>query len=268
MPEPDLDHLMAVTVAAVRKGGTLIKSHTGRRMAVQFKTSWADLVTEVDKGVEKAIRQEVLAHFPDHGFVGEEEGGGWERPYTWVLDPLDGTTNFAHTLPNFVCSLACYREGAGLTAAVYDPTRDELFTAVRGGGARLNGSRIRVDPAERLQESVIGTNLMWDMRDGRFYRLPGLQELGRSVRAIRSIGAAALELAYVACGRYSGFAQYRLSPWDFAAGALLVAEAGGTVTQLDGTPLDITRPCSVVASNGRIHAQMLRFLQPEEPGRS
>ena len=139
--------------------------------------------------------------------------------------------------------------------------------AVRDGGTYLNGSRVQLDPAERLQESIIGTNLLWDMREGRFPSLPGLQELGRSVRAIRSLGAAALELAYVACGRYSGFAQYRLAPWDFGAGALLVLEAGGAVTQLDGSPLDITRSGSVVASNGRIHGQMLRYLQqgPSQP---
>jgi myo-inositol-1(or 4)-monophosphatase len=239
----------------------MIKSRTGERMTVQYKTSWSDLVTEVDKGVEQAVKSAILSRFPDHGFVGEEGGGGWDREYTWVLDPLDGTTNFAHTLPNFVCSLACYRGQEGQVAAIYDPNRDELFVACRGGGATLNGAPIKVDPAARLRESLIGTNLMWDMRDDRFHNLPGLQELGKNVRGIRSLGAAALELAYVACGRYSGFVQYRLAPWDFGAGALIVAEAGGAVTQLDGSPLDIQTGCSVVASNGRIHQEMLSYLQ-------
>lgn len=256
-----LDQLEEALLEAVRTAGAIIKSHTGRRMTVQYKTSWSDLVTEVDRSVEEAVKQVILNRFPTHGFVGEEGGGGYEREYTWVLDPLDGTTNFAHTLPNFVTSLACYRGQDGLVAAVYDPNRDELFTARRGEGARLNGAPISVDPAERLQESLLGTNLMWDMREDRFFNLPGLQGLSRNVRGIRSLGAAALELAYVACGRYSGFVQYRLAPWDWAAGVLLVTEAGGTASQIDGAPMNIQKPCSVVASNGRIHGEMLRYLQ-------
>lgn len=259
-----LHQLEQTLLEAVRLGGAIMKSWTGQRMTVQYKTSWSDLVTEVDRAVEEAIRKLISQRFPDHGFLGEEGGGGWEQAYTWVLDPLDGTTNFAHTIPNFVCALACYKGQEAQVAAVYDPNRDELFSARRGAGALLNGIRIQVDPAATLHESVIGTNLMWDMRDNRFHNLPGLQELGRQVRGVRSIGAAELELAYVACGRYSGYTQYQLAPWDFGAGALLVAEAGGRVTQLDGSPLDITRPCGVVASNGRIHEEMLKYLHIRE----
>lgn len=256
-----LEQLEQALVEAVRHAGEIIRSQTGQRMTVQFKTSWSDLVTEVDKAVEKAVSAEIKSRFPDHGFLGEEGGGNWDHEYTWVLDPLDGTTNFAHTLPNFVTSLACYRGGEALVAAVYDPNRDELFTARRGGGTKLNGYTVKVDEASTLHEALIGTNLMWDMREDRFYGLPGLQELGKNVRGIRSIGAAALELAYVACGRYSGFVQYKLAPWDFGAGALLVAEAGGRVTQIDGSPVDIEKACSVVATNGAIHDQMLSYLQ-------
>ncbi|MGE5674687.1 MAG: inositol monophosphatase family protein [Mycobacterium leprae] len=259
-----LDQLERALVEAVRAAGEIIHSHTGERMTVQYKTSWSDLVTEVDKAVEQAVRAQILGRFPDHGFVGEEGGGGWEQEFTWVLDPLDGTTNFAHTLPNFCTSLACYRGQEALVGAIYDPNRDELFTARAGGGAYLNGAAIQVDPAAELHDSVIGTNLMWDMREDRFNNLPGLQELGKNVRGIRSIGAAALELAYVAAGRLSGFAQYRLSPWDFGAGVLLVAEAGGKATQIDGTPLDIKHPCSVLATNGRIHQRVLSYLQRAE----
>lgn len=260
-----LQELESAMLSAVRQAGELIRSHTGERMAVQYKTSWADLVTEVDKAVEAAVADCIRSRFPEHGFVGEEQGGGWDREYTWVLDPLDGTTNFASTLPNFVTSLACYRGQEALVAAIFDPNRNELFKATKGGGAYLNGVRIQVDPAAELRESLIGTNLMWDVREGRFYNLPGLQDLGRQVRGIRSLGAAALEMAYVACGRLSGFAQYELSPWDFGAGALLVQEAGGKVTQMNGEPLDIRRRCSVVASNGRIHQAMLRHLQLNKP---
>lgn len=237
-----------------------MRSRTGERMSVQYKTSWSDLLTEVDTAVEQAVRQAIGARFPDHGFVGEEEGGGWEREYTWVLDPVDGTTNFAHTLPNFVCSLACYRGREALVGAVYDPSRDELFTARRGEGAFLNGVQIQVDPAATLKESLIGTNLLWDMREGRMPNLPGIQQLGMQVRGIRSLGAAAMEMAYVACGRLSAYMQWQLSPWDYAAGALLVAEAGGRVSRTDGTPLEITQKGSLLVSNGRIHDAIVACL--------
>jgi myo-inositol-1(or 4)-monophosphatase len=254
------DLLYETLLEAVRTGGQIIKSRTGERMSVKYKTSWSDLVTEVDTAVEQAVRSIVHARFPDHGFLGEEGGGGWEQEYTWVLDPLDGTTNFAHTLPNFVCSLAVYRGREAQAGAVYDPSRDELFTARRGGGAFLNGIAIQVDPAATLHESLIGTNLMWDVREDRALNLPGMIELGKQVRGIRSLGAAALELAYVACGRLSAYMQWRLCPWDYGAGALLVAEAGGRVTRADGAPLDVTQKSSVLASNGRIHDEIVKYL--------
>jgi len=250
-----------VLLEAVRTGGEYIRKHTGEHVNVQFKTSWSDLVTAVDKAVERQIRSIVHSHFPDHGFVGEEGGGGWDREYTWVLDPVDGTNNFVHTLPNYVCSLACYKGTQPLVAAVFDPNRDEMFTARRGGGAYLNGVRIHVDQAAHLHESLICTNLMWDMREDRFRRLPGLQELGRNVRGIRSLGAAALEICYVACGRVSAFIQYQLSPWDYGAAALMVAEAGGRITQMDGSPLDIRCKSSILATNGILHDELVQLLR-------
>jgi myo-inositol-1(or 4)-monophosphatase len=261
-----LNKLEQVLLESVQLAGSQIRLHTGTRMSVTFKTSWTDLVTEVDKAVEQSVRGLIQQHFPDHGFLGEEGGGGFDKPYTWVLDPLDGTTNFAHTLPNFVTSLACYHGQEALVAAVYDANRQELFVAKKGGGATLNGLPIRVDTAQTLQESLIGTNLMWDMREDRYQRLTGIQHLGRYVRGIRSLGAAALELAYVACGRLTGYCQYRLAPWDFAAGALLVQEAGGIVTHFDGRPLDPTRSGTIVASNGLLHEAILAHLIEDTVG--
>lgn len=255
------EEIERVLLEAVRTGGDYIRKHTGEHANVQFKTSWSDLVTVVDKAVERQIRTIVHSHFPDHGFVGEEEGGGWGREYTWVLDPVDGTTNFAHTFPAYVCSLACYKGTDPLVAAVFDPTRNELFTARRGGGAYLNGARIHVDQAATLHESLICTNLLWDTREDRFRRLPGLQELGRNVRGVRSLGAAALEICYVACGRVSAFIQYQLSPWDYGAAALMVTEAGGRITQMDGSPLNIRRKSSILATNGLLHDEILRLLK-------
>lgn len=254
------EQIEGVLLEAVRTGGDYIRKHVGDHTAVQFKTSWSDLVTAVDKTVERQIRSLIQAHFPDHGFLGEEGGGGWDREYTWVLDPVDGTTNFAHTLPNYVCSLACYRGTEPLVAAVFDPNRQELFSARRGGGAYLNGARIHVDQASHLHESLICTNLMWDVREDRFKRLPRLQELGKEVRGIRSLGAAALEMCYVACGRLSAFIQYQLSPWDYGAAALLVTEAGGKITQMDGSPLDIRRKSSILATNSLLHDEISKFL--------
>ncbi|MFZ5827013.1 MAG: inositol monophosphatase family protein [Bacillota bacterium] len=254
------DTIKATLVEAVTAGGAIMRERVGQ-VTVQYKASWSDLVTEVDRAVEESIFAQIRARFPDHGVLGEEGGGSFAREYTWILDPLDGTTNFAHTLPNFVCSLACCHGTELLAGAVYDPSRDELFVAVRGEGATLNGRPVRVDHAATLKESLVSTNLLWDMREDRFYALPGLQDLGRQVRGVRSLGAAALELAYVACGRLSGFAQFKLAPWDYAAGALLVQEAGGQVSRFDGSPLDMTLPSTVVASNGQIHAAMLEHLR-------
>ncbi|MFZ5816452.1 MAG: inositol monophosphatase family protein, partial [Bacillota bacterium] len=230
-----LDAIRETLVEAVRTGGAAMREQVGR-VTVQYKSSWSDLVTEVDQAVERSVFALIRERFPDHGMLGEEGGGSFQREYTWILDPLDGTTNFAHTLPNFVCSLACCRGAEPVAGAVYDPSREELFLAVKGEGATLNGRPIRVDQAATLQEALIATNLLWDMREERFQRLPEIQQLGRRVRGIRSLGAAALEMAYVACGRLTGFAQFRLAPWDFAAGALLVAEAGGRASQFDGSP--------------------------------
>lgn len=254
------DAIKATLIEAVRAAGITMRGRVGT-VTVEYKTSWSDLVTEVDKAVEDAVFALVRSRFPEHGLLGEESGGAFDREYTWILDPLDGTTNFAHTLPNFVCSLACCRGSEAVAGAIYDPSRDELFLAVKGEGATLNGLPIRVDPATTLREALVGTNLLWDTRQDRFHSLPELQHLGRQVRGIRSLGAAALELAYVACGRLTAFAQFSLSPWDFAAGALLVAEAGGRVTQFDGTPLDYTRRSTVVASNGAVHDELVSYLR-------
>lgn len=247
---------------AVRLAGATMRERVGH-VTVSYKTSWSDLVTEVDKAVEEAVFALVKSRFPDHGFLGEEGGGGFDQPFTWILDPLDGTTNFAHTLPNYVCSLACCQGDQVIAGAIYDPTREELFAAFRGEGATLNGQPIQVDGAASLREALVGTNLLWDTREGRFQSLPELQRIGQQVRGIRSLGAAALELAYVACGRLSGFAQYQLSPWDFAAGTLLVAEAGGQVSRFDGSPLSMQTASSVLASNGRVHPELLACLRAE-----
>lgn len=254
------EEIKVTLIEAVQAAGATMRERVGT-VTVQYKKHWADLVTEVDRAVEEAVFAQVRQRFPDHGQLGEEGGGSFDREYTWILDPLDGTTNFAHTLPNFVCSLACARGTELIAGAIYDPSRDELFAAVRGEGATLNGQPIKVDGAPALREALISTNLLWDLREDRFHTLPELQGLGRQVRGIRSLGAAALELAYVACGRLTGFAQYRLAPWDFAAGALLVSEAGGRVSQFDSSPLEITRGSSVVATNGAVHEELLSFLR-------
>lgn len=253
--------LELIAIEAVRLGGAVIRRMTEGRPAVETKSAWYDLVTAVDKAVEEAVADLIERRYPDHGFLGEEGLRGRPGDTVWILDPIDGTTNYAHTLPNFVVSLACYRGTEGLTAAVYDPSRNELFHGSPGRGARLNGDPIGVDPAANLSESVISTNLLWDRRPGGYKDRPQLQEMAAQVRGVRSLGAAALELCYVACGRLSGFAQGMLGPWDYAAGALLVTLAGGRATDLEGNPLPILKPSTVLATNGRLHSEMMPYLR-------
>lgn len=266
----------AVAVNTAAKAGEFIKSKLGEYRQLDTKTTPHDLVTEVDKGAETMIRKLILTHFPHHRILGEEgvapgaeasiravqEASGAE--YLWIIDPIDGTTNFVHQRINFVLSLAVYHGGEGLIGIVYDPLRDEWFEARRGEGATLNGRPIRVRPdASRLEEALIVTSLFWSRYAERFGLTDKIRELGRRVRGMRLYGAAALELAYVACGRLDGFFSPSLSPWDFAAGALLVKEAGGMVTTVDGTPLSLEGRTTVLAGAPAIYRALRTYLEPE-----
>jgi myo-inositol-1(or 4)-monophosphatase len=222
-----------------------------------------DLVTEIDVEVERMFRALIDGRFPDHDVLAEEMGqtrtGSRHR---WVFDPLDGTTNYAHGIPLFCSTLALEIDGAPTVAAVYDPNRRELFTAERGVGAWFNGEPLKVSATATLNDSVLVTGFPYDIREPkRMQALVGLfaRFLGHA-RAVRRLGSAALDLCWVAAGRMDGFWEQALQPWDVIGGALIVQEAGGRVTCLDGSPWDAHRG-NILASNGRVHDEMLAVVR-------
>src|SRR3989454_4624125 len=226
------------------------------------KKGTIDLVTEVDLAVERMFRDFVAGRFPDHQVLAEELGGSAAIPPgpCWVFDPIDGTTNYAHGLPIFCASLALEIDGVAQVAAVYDPNRRELFTAERGGGAFLNGLPLRVSSARTLVDAMLVTGVPYDVHT-RLDEIVGLfAAFVGQARAVRRLGSAAIDLCYVAAGRMDGFWEADLKPWDIAGGALIVSEAGGRVTALEGTPFT-SRGGDVVASNGRIHDLMLEVIR-------
>jgi myo-inositol-1(or 4)-monophosphatase len=244
------------------RAGELQLAHLGKDIRVD-KKGVIDLVTEIDIEIERGFRAMIAERFPDHHVLGEEFGagdGGQQIPhFCWVFDPIDGTTNYAHNLPIFCSSLAFEIDGEPVVAAIYDPNRRELFTAERGQGARLNGAPLRVSSATSLIDSLLVTGFHYDVQKDPGSVIELFAAFISRARAVRRLGSAALDLAYVAAGRFDGFWERRLQPWDVAAGALIVAEAGGQVTAMSGGRYS-SREGSVLATNGLIHAQMLETI--------
>jgi myo-inositol-1(or 4)-monophosphatase len=254
--------LLATAVEAVVRAGDLQMARFGSNVHVE-KKGVIDLVTEIDLEVERMFRALIAERFPEHDVLAEEMGqtraGASHR---WVFDPLDGTTNYAHGIPIFCATVALEIEGVPTVAAVYDPNRRELFTAERGGGAWLNGDPIRVSSRRTLLESVLVTGFPYDIREPRrMQQTVGLFAafLGHA-RAVRRLGSAAIDLCWVAAGRMEGFWEQALKPWDVMGGALIVQEAGGHVTGLDGSPWDAHKG-HVLASNGHVHDEMLAVVR-------
>jgi len=252
--------------AIAREAGALLMTHFTRRTTFEYKGE-VDLVTEADRGSEKLITERLRARWPEHDLVGEE-GARSETgaDYRWYVDPLDGTTNFAHGYPVFCVAIALvHKDGQLEVGVLYDPTRDEMFSAERGHGATLNGKPIRVSTMRRLAESLLATGFPSQKRHSNpnihFYQQITLRSHG-----VRRAGSAALDLANVACGRYDGFWEFNLNPWDTAAGALLVQEAGGRVTRFDGSPFRLDSR-EVLASNGLIHQELMANFKEIFAGR-
>jgi myo-inositol-1(or 4)-monophosphatase len=254
---------LATAVEIVLRSGEIQMSRRQSGFHVNKKGA-IDLVTEVDLECERMCRAVLADRFPDHDILAEELGGGPAQGassrYRWVFDPLDGTTNYAHGLPVFCASLALEIDGRAEVGAIYDPTRKELFTGERGHGSFLNGTRLHVSDASSLLDALLVTGFPYDVHQ----RLGTLIEmfsafLGQA-RAVRRLGSAALDLCYVAAGRFDGFWEQSLRPWDVAAGALIVEEAGGRVTGMDGTPFD-PAAAHLVASNGQLHDAMLDVIR-------
>ncbi|MBW7474882.1 inositol monophosphatase [Paenibacillus oenotherae] len=262
----------AVAINCAAKAGEWIKTKLGNHTSLTVKYSAQDLCTEVDKGSEMMIKNLVLTHFPHHSFLGEEgvEPGPEasqraldnvrDAEYLWIVDPIDGTTNFVHGFPFFSVSIALAHRGEIIVGVVYDPIRDELFVAEKGKGAYVHGKRMQVSQETTLNESLLATGFPADQQFALPLNMKGLQALVPQVRNIRSGGSAALHMAYVAAGRLSGFWEIGLNSWDLAAGSLLVAESGGRVTDIKGRPYDLGVR-HVVASNGHIHGQFLDELE-------
>jgi len=262
VPDPIHPAYLATAVEAVIRAGDVQMARVGAAMRIEKKGT-IDLVTETDREIERDFRALVARRFPGHEVLGEEFSGAEDSTRTpefcWVFDPIDGTTNFAHGLPIFCSSLALEIGGRAAVAAVYDPNRRELFTAERGAGAWLNGSPMRVSTAGSLIDALLCTGFPYTVQQ-KPEELVGLfaHFLGIS-RAVRRLGSAAIDLCYVAAGRLDGFWEMQLGPWDIAAGALIVQEAGGRVTATDGTPF-AARQGNILATNGTLHDQMVHAI--------
>lgn len=253
---------LATATDAVLRAGAIQKARFGSRFQI-FRKGTIDLVTEVDRACEEEILALIRGRFPRHDIVTEEtrlERTGSRE--LWFIDPLDGTTNFAHGYPVFCSSVALAVGGELVAGAVYDPLREELFTAERGGGAYLNGRRLHVSSSSELLTSLLVTGFPYDLERDLTGPLRLFNRFMAHARAIRRDGAAALDLSYVAAGRVDGFWEVRLQPWDVMAGALMVEEAGGRVSRFDGSPIGLEAD-EVLATNGALHAPMMAVLRED-----
>jgi myo-inositol-1(or 4)-monophosphatase len=262
-----MEEFSKVAVRAALKAGEILIQHAGKVKRIGYKDE-VNLVTEVDCLSEETITQMIRSEFPDHGILTEEsEGRKAESAYRWVIDPLDGTTNYAHDFPAYCVSIALEKDGEIILGVVYNPNLDELFEARKGNGAFLSGARkpesgkrrISVSPTAELSRSLLATGFPYDIRTSKIDNLNHFANFYKRSQAIRRAGSAALDLCYLAMGRFDGFWELKLSPWDTAAGSLLVTEAGGKVTDFSGGPFEIYSK-EIVASNGRIHQQMIEIL--------
>jgi myo-inositol-1(or 4)-monophosphatase len=253
---------LATAVEAALAAGRIQRRYFRQNIAISKKGP-IDLVTAADLEVEREFRRLIAERFPSHLVLGEEQGSGESNPpasrYRWIIDPIDGTTNFAHGLAIFCCSIALEIDGRVAVGAVYDPIAEELFTAELGEGAWLNGAPLRVSPCERLIDALMCTGFPYSVREKRQRLVDIFGALLGEAQGIRRLGSAALDLCYVAAGRLDGFWEDTLQPWDMAAAALIVEEAGGRLTNYLGERVDMFRG-QVVASNGKLHDAILDVI--------
>lgn len=257
-----------IAIKAARRAGQIINRASNDLDLVKVATKQPnDYVTEVDKAAEAAIIETLREAYPNYGILAEESGetaGKGETEYQWIIDPLDGTTNFIHGLPQYAVSIALAKGGIIEQAVVFDPNRNELFTASKGAGAFLNERRIRVSRRIKLQDSLIGTGFPYRMFDKIDLYLAIFKELAEKSAGQRRPGAASLDLAYVACGRYDGFWEFGLAPWDMAAGSLLISEAGGLVSDLRGDA-SYLETGNIIAGTPKVFAPLLKIIENHLP---
>lgn len=248
------------------EAGALLKEGQEKGFHLDRKSTSIDLVTEYDQMAEELVVSGLVKAFPSHGIVAEEGSSrACTSPegYRWYIDPLDGTNNFAHHIPQFSVSIALYKEDQPEIGVVFDPMKNELFYAQRGQGAFLNGKPIKVSDAETINDSILASGFPYDRHTDPVNNLEQLGAFIKKCQGFRRFGSCALDLSAVAAGRFDGFWEFKLASWDIAAGVVIAQEAGGTVTRIDGSPLSyLTEKNHIVVSNGRIHQEMLETLKP------
>ncbi len=259
--QAELDRLTRTAIEAAQLGGIILTDYSRKGFEIQ-KKSQINLLTEADLASEKAIVEKISLAFPSHQILAEEKGlqTKSENPYKWIIDPLDGTTNFAHGFPMYNISIGVEYKGTIIVGVVLDPTRNELFVAKKGNGATLNNSPIHVSTTPSLSEALLVTGFAYDIHTVADNNLKEFCAFSLHARGMRRTGTAAIDLCYIACGRFDGFWELKLNPWDTAAGTLIVEEAGGKVTNYKGEPFSIYGQ-DLVASNGLIHDEMVGTLQ-------
>lgn len=254
------DKLLKVAIKAAVKAGRYLRENFEKKIKVEHKGE-INLVTEQDRRSQEIIRRIIQKNFPRHSILGEEDLEVEGRPeLQWLIDPIDGTTNFAHNLPIFCVSIALMEEGESRVGVVYNPMLDEMFWSIRGRGAFMNKKRVRVSTETRIGKSLLATGFPYDLRESSRNNLDHFNQFIRAAQGIRRCGAAAIDLCYVAAGRFDGFWELKLYPWDTAAGYLMIEEAGGKVTDFSGGPFDPFKR-EILASNGKIHRQMLDIIK-------
>lgn len=260
--------LVNIAVSAARAAGNFILRHAERVESLNVQSKGAsDFVSEVDRGAEAEIIRTIRRYHPEHAILAEEGGGGEVHPddaeFTWVIDPLDGTTNFLHRVPHYCVSIGLMRRGVVEHGVIYAPIADELYTASKGSGALLNSRRLRCSRTSAVEDALFATGMPIRNPERRERYLPMLQNVIDRSAGIRRAGSAALDLAYVAAGRYDGFWELSLKPWDIAAGVLMVQEAGGVVTELYGRD-ELFKSGNIVAANLKLHGPLSQLLRRDD----
>lgn len=255
------ERLKSVAIEAARKAGATIEEYARKGIRIEHKDA-VNLVTDADRRAEQIIVDVISREFPAHRILAEERGmAGHRSPFKWVIDPLDGTTNYAHRFPAYCVSIGLEYQGRCILGVVVDMTRDELFVAETGRGATLNGNPIRVSRTPKLDAALLVTGFAYDIRHSQQTNLDHFANFAVRAQGLRRTGAAALDLCYVACGRFDGFWELKLNPWDMSAGSVIVLEAGGRMSDFRGQAFSIYGQ-EMVASNGLIHDEMLAVLTP------
>lgn len=254
---------LQAAIDAAKESGAFQLANIGKAHQIDFKGE-INLVTEVDRACEKIIADKIQGVFPDHDIL-SEEGGGERRDsdYKWIVDPLDGTTNFAHGYPLFCTSIALEHKGRIVLGVVFDPNRGELFHAEEGGGSFLNGEKIHVSQISSVDKSLLATGFAYNVKRTMKNNITNFKNMILAAQAVRRDGVAAVDLCYVACGRYDGFWELNLFPWDVAAGFIIIKEAGGVVTNFSGDPFTVYDK-EILATNSLIHQKMVSILKSEE----